>query len=449
MDRPNILFILTDQQRFDTCGCYGQKLDVTPNLDQLAKEGICFKHAFTNQPVCGPARSILQTGKYATETGCYRNGIALPKSDQNIANSLSNHGYEVAYIGKWHLASTIGRSKEIRLKKMNNITTAIPNELRGGYKDYWLASDLLEYTSHAYEGHLFDKNGEKQDFKGYRVDCLTNFALLYLDSLKMEKPFFLFLSYLEPHQQNDHNAIEGPIGSNQEFRPYEIPGDLKAVDGDWQQFFPDYLGCCNSIDKNLGRLIKKLKELGIYDNTTIIFTSDHGCHFRTRNQEYKRSCHDNSSRIPLVIKGIGFQEGDIIEELVSLINLPPTLMKMADIDIPKFMKGKPLQYLIKNKNLYKNWPQEIFIQISETQVGRAIRTKKWKYSVKAPKKDGILYSKSDVYKDDFLYDLENDPFEKHNLIEDLEYVAIKKELSQLLIQKMVEAGESSPSIIYF
>ena len=75
MEHPNILFILTDQQRFDTCGCYGQKLNVTPNLDELAKEGVCFKHAFTNQPVCGPARSILQTGKYATETGCYRNGI--------------------------------------------------------------------------------------------------------------------------------------------------------------------------------------------------------------------------------------------------------------------------------------------------------------------------------------------------------------------------------------
>ena len=447
MQRPNILFILTDQQRFDTCGCYGQELKVTPNLDQLAKEGVSFKHAFTNQPVCGPARSILQTGKYPTETGCYRNGIALPQSNENIANLLSEHGYQVAYIGKWHLASTIGRPKEKRLKKMKHMTTAIPPELRGGYNDFWLASDLLEFTSHAYEGYLFDKYGEKQEFKGYRVDCLTDFAIKYLESLKLDKPFFLFLSFLEPHQQNDHNAIEGPEGSATKFRNYKVPGDLIDREGDWHQFFPDYLGCCNSIDDNLGRLLGKLKELEMYDNTNVIFTSDHGCHFRTRNQEYKRSCHDNSSRIPLVIKGMNFHSGKVIEELISLINIPPTLMKMADIEIPKFMKGKPLQYLVQGQEKTEEWPQEVLIQISETQVGRAIRTKKWKYSVKAPNKDGILYSKSDVYEEEFLYNLEKDPFERHNLIKEFKYTQIKKELSQILLQKMVEAGETQAKII--
>ena len=447
MFQPNILFLLTDQQRFDTCGCYGQKLNVTPNLDKLAKEGVCFKHAFTNQPVCGPARSILQTGKYATETGCYRNGIALPKSNQNITNLLKNHGYQVAYIGKWHLASTIGRSKEKRLERMKHMTTAIPYELRGGYNDFWLASDLLEFTSHAYEGYLFDKNGEKLEFKGYRVDCLTDFAIKYLDSLKLDKPFFLFLSYLEPHQQNDHNAIEGPKGSDRKFRNYEVPGDLTNTDGDWQRFFPDYLGCCNSIDENLGRIIEKLKELKIYEKTNIIFTSDHGCHFRTRNQEYKRSCHDNSSRIPLVIKGIDFNRGDLIEELVSTINIPPTLMRMADIDIPKFMRAKPLQQLLGSQKTREEWPEEILIQISEAQVGRAIRTKKWKYSVKAPNKDGMLYSKSEVYEEEFLYNLEEDPFERHNLVKDNKYSIIKRKLSQLLLQKMIEAGETPAKII--
>jgi len=443
---PNILFILTDQQRFDTCGCYGQKLEVTPNLDHLAKEGVCFKHAFTNQPVCGPARSILQTGIYPTETGCYRNGIALPQNIQTIARLLTNHGYQVAYIGKWHLASTIGRSKEKRLKKVKQMTTPIPYDFRGGYNDFWLASDLLEFTSHAYEGHLFDKNGEKQEFKGYRVDCLTDFAISYLKSIRLEKPFFLFLSYLEPHQQNDHNAFEGPKDSKLKFKEYEIPKDLKGKEGDWEEFFPDYLGCCNSIDKNLKRLIGKLKELNIYENTNIIFTSDHGCHFRTRNQEYKRSCHDNSSRIPLVIKGKDFKEGEIIEELVSLIDLPPTIMKMAHIDIPKFMKGTPLQNLIQNEDSFKEWPQEILIQISETQVGRALRTKKWKYSVKAPNKDGMLYSKSDLYEEEFLYDLENDPHERNNLISNVEYSEIKNNLSKLLLQKMVEAGENAAEI---
>jgi len=92
--KPNIIFILTDQQRYDTCGCYGQDLNITPNLDKLANEGIRFEYAFTNQPVCGPARSILQTGKYPNETGCYRNAIGLPISNQNIADYFSKNKKE-------------------------------------------------------------------------------------------------------------------------------------------------------------------------------------------------------------------------------------------------------------------------------------------------------------------------------------------------------------------
>ena len=149
MKSPNIIFILTDQQRFDSLGCYGQNLKFSPNIDKMAAEGVQFKYAFSNQPVCGPARSILQTGKYATETSCYRNGIALPIDEETLAKYFSQAGYEVGYLGKWHLASTSGRSKDIKLERVKNMTTPIPEQYRGGYKDYWLASDLLEFTSNA------------------------------------------------------------------------------------------------------------------------------------------------------------------------------------------------------------------------------------------------------------------------------------------------------------
>ena len=105
-NQPNIIFVLSDQQRWDTLGCYGQELDVTPNLDRMASEGTRFEHAFTCQPVCGPARACLQTGRHATEIGCFRNSIALPVEVQTIARCLSGSGYETGYIGKWHLAST-------------------------------------------------------------------------------------------------------------------------------------------------------------------------------------------------------------------------------------------------------------------------------------------------------------------------------------------------------
>jgi uncharacterized sulfatase len=162
----------------------------------LANEGIRFEYAFTNQPVCGPARSIIQSGKYPTETGCYRNAIGLPITNQNIADFLYTNGYEVAYIGKWHLASTLGKSKDYKLEKRDYRIKPIPPEFRGGYKDYWLASDVLEHTSHAYDGYLFNGEGNKRDFIGYRVDRQTDFILEYLESRKGQKPQFLFISYL-------------------------------------------------------------------------------------------------------------------------------------------------------------------------------------------------------------------------------------------------------------
>ena len=102
----NIIFYFTDQQRWDTCGCYGQPLDITPNLDALAAEGVKFENAFSPQPVCGPCRALFQTGKYPTETGCFRNNIMLPKGIKTLGEYMEQDaGYETAYIGKWHLAS--------------------------------------------------------------------------------------------------------------------------------------------------------------------------------------------------------------------------------------------------------------------------------------------------------------------------------------------------------
>ena len=216
MSQPNILFVFSDQQRWDTVGCYGQPLDITPNLDRMASEGVRFEHAFTCQPVCGPARSCIQTGKYATETGCFRNGIALPLDEKTIAHCLSSAGYEVGYIGKWHLASTdrMGQADADYRDK------PVPPERRGGYVDHWLASDVLEFTSHSYDGHMFDADMQKVPFPEgrYRVDVLTDWVLDYLRTRESQRPFFLFVSYIEPHHQNDHHRYEGPIGSQERFK---------------------------------------------------------------------------------------------------------------------------------------------------------------------------------------------------------------------------------------
>lgn len=444
-DKPNILFILSDQQRWDAVSCYEEPIfpNLTPNIDKMAEEGVRFENTFTAQPVCGPTRACLQTGKYATENKCFRNEIGLLPEEKTIAHWMSEAGYEVGYIGKWHLAS----NKIVGRKFEDYWNAPVPQHKRGGYKDYWLASDVLEFTSHSYDGYMFDAENNKREFeKGrYRADVLTDWTIEYLKLHRdKEKPFFMFLSFIEPHHQNDHHQYEGPIGSKEKFNNYVIPGDLIGKEGDWEKELPDYLGCCNALDNNVGRLRQTLDELNLTENTIVIYVSDHGSHFRTRNDEYKRSCHDSSIRVPLIINGPGFKGGKVIDEMVSLMDLPPTLLKAGGINVPKYFKGKPLQNILDGNTI---WPEEIFLQISESQVGRAIRTKKYKYSVVAPDKDGWNDPDSDQYMDEYLYDLENDKFEKNNLISDSNYYKIRLELREILIRRMVEAGEKEPQIL--
>ena len=435
-DGPNIVFVFSDQQRWDTLGCYGQKLPLTPNLDKMAAEGVQFENAFTCQPVCGPARAALQTGKYPTETGCFTNNRALPLDEKTLAHYLAGAGYEVGYVGKWHLASSKDESYRDR---------GVPPERRGGYKDFWVASDVLEFTSHSYDGHMFDARGERVEFPKdrYRVDCVTDHAIDFLRGRSLEKPFFLFVSYIEPHHQNDNNRFEGPKGSKERWKDYETPGDLEGTEGDWRENFPDYLGCCNSLDRNLGRIRAELSRLGIEEDTLVIYTSDHACHFRTRNAEYKRACHDNSIRIPMIACGPGFSGGTVVTELASLIDMPPTILAAAGVTPPAHMRGQALQSLA--DDMEPDRPEEVFIQISESQCGRAIRTKKWKYSVYAPDKTGGDPD-SEIYEEQYLYDLETDPHERNNLVSDPALAGVRKELSETLKRRMVAVGEKEPEI---
>ncbi|MDL2229205.1 sulfatase-like hydrolase/transferase, partial [Treponema sp. OttesenSCG-928-L16] len=260
--RPNIIVYLSDQQRPDTLGCYGQELDISPVLDSLAEDGVVFDNAFTPQPLCGPARACIQTGKYPNLTGCYINKIGLDPKEPTVAKYMARSGYETAYVGKWHLASNYKEN-------LDYLHSAIPPERMGGYSDYLMVSEALEITSHGYDGHVFDKDGKRIDFIGYRTDCITDYAVHYLRNKTSDKPFFLFLSHIEPHQQNDRDRYEGPDGSKEKYKNYKVPEELLhgKYKGDWEENYPDYLGCCRKLDDNLGKLIATLKEKGLYDNT--------------------------------------------------------------------------------------------------------------------------------------------------------------------------------------
>jgi arylsulfatase A-like enzyme len=449
--QPNVLLVISDQYRWDfICGYGNNPTNFTPNLDAMFRRGTVFENAFTNQPLCSPARACLFTGQYATKTGVWKLGFGLQPGTTTLATLLRAQGYTTNYIGKWHLAPNSHNDPASR--------GFVPPEYRGGFDDLWQASNELEITSHAYHGTIWDGAGNPMTFNGiYRVNYLTDLAVKFLQQ-KQDKPFFLVLSQLEPHQQNDLNGFAPPKDYAEKFPNPYAPPDLRPFPGDWPFQLANYYGDCKSIDESMGRIFQTLREQNLEDNTIVIFLSDHGCHFRTRNAEYKRSPHESSIHIPLIIQGPGFNNGRKISEMVSLVDFAPTLLAMLGVPIPPSMQGNNFLPLIDNPDARAAWRNEVFIQISESENARAIRTPEWTYVALAPDADTGTDSGSMNYRDYQLYNNAADPAQIINLAgradppkllhygDGRSMRQITSALRERLLARMVEAGESRPQI---
>ncbi len=432
--KPNVVVFFTDQQRWDTVGLHGNPLGLTPHFDRLASRGTFVANSITCQPVCGPARSCLQTGQYATTTGVVRNGIALREDAVTLAKCFGKAGYQTGYIGKWHLAGPGYRD------------IGVAKHLRGGY-DYWLGADVLEMSSRPYDTRMWDTEDKPVKLPGYRVDALTDAAIRYIDE-HQEDPFFLFISYLEPHHQNNADSYPAPDGLTQPYVGRYTPPDLQALGGTSAQHLPGYYGMIKRLDDALGRLQDTLKSLGLEDDTIVMFTSDHGSHFKTRNREYKRSVHDASVHVPTAFWGPGFTNGGRLEEQISLVDLPPSLLDAAGLEVPDTMQGRSILPLTRGER--EGWPEEAFFQTSEEQIARGIRTQRWKYAIETKSRDDWNEDKGTAkrYYETYLYDLEVDPYELHNLIDSEGHLPVIKRMRQRLISCMKAVGEAEPEIVF-
>ena len=435
--RPNVLLIISDQFRADNLGCLGMNpMGLTPHLDAMGRRGVLFRSAMASQPVCAPARASLFTGQYVEKHEVWRNGLGIKENAVTLATTFRQAGYTANYIGKWHLSP-------------NDHTSAtwgpVPPEHRGGFLDLWEAANVLEFTSHPYEGDLFDGDGKPIRFSGvYRTDFLTQRGVHFLKNAA-KQPFLLVMSYLNVHHQNDVDKFIPPKEYASRYRNPFVPQDLRPLPGSWPSQLGDYYGCVASIDGAVGTLLQTLEEQNLDKNTIVVFLSDHGCHFKTRNTEYKRSPHESSIHIPLVMQGPGFDRSTEVQELVSHVDVTPTLLEAAGLRVPSTMQGRSFLALPDWRK--EQWQSEVYIHMSEFMTGRVLRTPQWTYAVAAPKRPGWKAApESDLYVEYMLYDLFADPFQHVNLAGRAETREVTIELRERLLRRIAAAGGNRPTI---
>lgn len=448
--RPNVVIFFTDQQRWDCSSLHGNPLDLMPNFDRVAQRGTHLFNAVTCQPVCGPARACLQTGAYATTNRVWRNGFGMPDIPAHlprIAELFNAAGYHTGYVGKWHLAGKTGLASSER-------GGPVAAHARAGWTE-WLAVNALEFSVHEYHTVLYDNDNRPVRLPGYRSDAVVDAGIRFIDRHQRD-PFVLMMSFIEPHHQNDKDDYPPPDGYRERYTARWTPPDLAAlpsfnkhdaapVGGTAQQHLGGYLGMVKRLDEGFGRVLDALKSLGLDNNTIVLFTSDHGCHFKTRNSEYKRSGHESSVRVPTALIGGPFTGGGRIEAPVSLVDLPATLLDACGLDVPDTMQGRSILPLLHGQR--DDWPEEALIQITELRIGRAVRTRRWKYGVVASEEHEDGRGGSSEYREDYLYDLHHDPYELRNLINLASHSEVRKVMRERLVRRMTQIGEAEPRIV--
>jgi len=434
--RPNVLMICADQFRADFIGAARQNPTTrTPNLDAMARRGVMCANTVCNQPLCSPSRASFLTSRHATETGVWKLGLELNHNLPTIADLFGQNGYSTHFVGKWHVSSNRGADGA------PNLGWIPPGPSRGGFQT-WEGANVTELVSHPYEGSYWDNEGNDLNYKNeYRVDFMVDRAIRILQQPHTD-PWLMFLSLLEPHQQNDVDEFVAPTGYAETFRNPYVPPDLLALDGNWQDHLPGYYGCVQRIDEAVGRILQFLEKQNQLDDTIVVFFSDHGCHFRTRIGEYKRSPHDASLRVPFILQGPGLNQAMEIQQQVTLLDLAPTLLDAAGIQPQEGMRGRSILPLTHDPDARaKRDAAPAYIQISASMCARAIRTREWTYCVCDPALDGDRVPGSSNYTEWALYSLAGDLAQLRNLIGRPEYQAIAAELRELLKQQIIAAGE--------
>lgn len=420
--RPNILFLMVDEMRWDAMRCAGHAVVETPNLDRLARQGVRFNACYTVSPVCSPARASLFTGRYAHVHGVTANGVPAFTGEIFLPSILKHYGYHTAISGKLHYT---------------------PARFDYGFDQFWSFTAEGPTPELGYQAYLRRKYGSpnkwpivpgtcpwpddplgrdvglfkypKEDFE---TEWITDRAIEYLRSRRREsRPWFLFTSYLKPHSP----SVE-PEPYFSKYDPNSIPipklpanaRQIRAAQPERQRrhYVDDermvrvmsalYYGAITHVDEQIGRLLGELEKLGMADDTLIVFTADHGNMLGDRGRWFKGLQYEGSARVPLIWRGPrGAQEntGRVVEKVVENTDLLPSILEAAGIPIPEGVQGRSFLKLARGQD--PDWKNRCFSQLRSAMVVDG----HWKLIDNSLNGSGPFE----------LYDLANDPKEERDL----------------------------------
>jgi arylsulfatase A-like enzyme len=469
--RPNIVFIFADDHAYQAIGAYGSKVNQTPNIDRLAREGMRFDRCYVTNSICGPSRAVIQTGKYSHLNGFYRNGNRFNGDQQTFQKLLQKAGYQTAVVGKWHLESD-------------------PQ----GF-DYW---EILIGQGPYYNPTMI-RNGQRVQHTGYTTEIITEQAMDWLANKRdPKKPFMLMFQHKAPHREwepgpkyfslyenkipepetlfddyanrasparNQDMTIEktmtprdlklvtppslnaqqkeaweayyGP--RNEQFKQANLEGkDL--VRWKYQRYMHDYLACIAAVDDAVGRVLKHLDDAGLAGNTVVIYSSDQGFYLGEHGWFDKRWMYEESFRTPLLVRWPSVtRPGSVNGDIVSNLDFAETFLDIAGVETPSDMQGRSLRPVLAGKTP-ADWRKSFYYHYYEFPGPHSVAKH---YGVTNGKQKLIHYYELGEWE---LFDLTKDPHELNSVYGQSSYASTQKELESELarLRRQLQVPEKDP-----
>ncbi len=436
--KPNILFIMVDEMKWNVMSCAGHPIVRTPHLDQLAREGTRFETAYTVAPICTPSRYSFFTSRYAHVHGATDNNTPPREPQLLLPNILKHQGYQTAISGKLHfIPSNLDYSFDSFWSFANEGPGKLPNwpasiEAKQGRGSARRLA-LQPFPKDSLGRDLGKLTYPKEDAQTFWI---TDRAIDFLDQRDRARPFFLFVSYLDPHSPshlcepywNMFDAEKIPLPPtfrSDPSQPTETAANRHEVNDPTiiKALTAAYYAKVTMVDDNVGRLLGKLRERGLADDTLIVFTADHGNMLGDHNRWFKGAMYEGSARIPLLLKAPAnspyaatFNRGQVVSQIVENIDVMPTLCEMAGVPLPEQgIQGRSLTALVAGRA--PDWKDRAFAE----RISSMVRTPQYKLMLdsRAARREGGGYQ---------LFDLQKDPMETTDLVPDPAHATVLKQL---------------------